>query len=142
MTSVAISRQLADSYANAIYRIDAAPDPVFLRIGQFSQPLAALLHASGQNHAAIISAYNPFSEVISHEENEATHQSLYRLLQQQGHSFIEGMNIDPSMQWPDEKSFLIYGIDSDTAQSIGRQYRQNAIVWIDAIATPRLLWLR
>lgn len=142
MAYSAISQQLVDSYAKTIYRIDTVPKPIYLRIDTFSVPLALLLQDTDSHHAAIVSAYNPFSRPLSIEENSAAHRSLRHCLQHRGYSIVEGSNIDPCAQWPAEKSFFVSGIDPDTAQSIGRQFNQNAIVWIGADAVPRLLLLR
>jgi hypothetical protein len=37
---------------------------------------------------------------------------------------------------------LIWGMDADTAMQWGRHWQQNAVLWSDADARPRLLWLR
>lgn len=55
---------------------------------------------------------------------------------------IESLNVDPSGKWPPEKSFFVPGLDLNTARSIGQQFNQNAIVWIDSEAIPRLILLR
>lgn len=142
MAHSAIPQQLVDSYAKTIYRIDTVPEPIYLHIDTFSAPLALLLQDTDSHHAAIVSAYNPFSRPLPIEENLTAHRSLRHCLQHQGYSIVEGSNIDPCAQWPAEKSFFVSGIDPDTAQSIGRQFNQNAIVRIGADAVPRLLLLR
>ena len=142
MAYSAIPQQFVDNYAKTIYRIDTVPEPIYLRIDTFSAPLALLLQDADSHHAAIVSAYNPFSRPLSIKENLTAHRSLRHCLQHQGYAVVEGSNIDPCAQWPAEKSFFVSGIDPDTAQSIGRQFSQNAIVWIGTDAVPRLLLLR
>ncbi|MBI0412378.1 MAG: DUF3293 domain-containing protein, partial [Nitrosospira sp.] len=41
-----------------------------------------------------------------------------------------------------EKGFLAVGVDLVTAQRLGDQYGQNAILWADEDAVPRLVLLR
>ena len=55
---------------------------------------------------------------------------------------IESLNLDPADSWPAEKSFFVPGLDLNTSQSLGQQFDQNAIVWIDSDAIPRLILLR
>ena len=54
---------------------------------------------------------------------------------------IEGIGIDPSGEWPAEKSFLALGLDLETSRALGREFGQNAIVWAGADAIPRLILL-
>ena len=142
MTRSTVSQQLVGSYVNTIYRIDTAPQPICLSIDQFSQPLALLLQETNQQDSAIISAYNPFSRQIFDAQNLQAHEQLRLFLCNHAYSFIEGRNIDPTKQWPTEKSFFVPGIDLNTAQALGHQFRQNAIIWIDSGAIPRLMLLR
>ena len=45
-------------------------------------------------------------------------------------------------KWPAEPSFLALGIDLVTAKILGRHFDQNALVWINDDAIPRLVLLR
>ena len=140
--SSAIACDLVDSYHHAIYRIDTGPGSIALRIGQFSRSLPDLLNELKCTRAAIISAYNPYSQQLGHDENETAHRSLRKLLIHRSYPIIEGINLDPSGHWPVEKSFFVAGLDLDTAKSIGQKYSQNAILWIAEDAVPRLVLLR
>ncbi len=141
MISSAISAHLITHYTDAHYRIGTLAEPITLRIDQYSAPLARFLATSHQSYAAIISAYNPHSELLSDEENVAAHESLRNSLMHHATPVIESLNIDPAGVWPAEKSFFIPGIDLNTAKSLGQQFNQNAIVWIDRDAIPRLILL-
>jgi hypothetical protein len=55
---------------------------------------------------------------------------------------IESLNIDPANLWPAEKSFFVPELDLNTARALGRQFNQNAMVWIGNDAIPRLILLR
>ena len=142
LISAQISAQLIAHYTQALYRIGATAEFITLRIDQYSQSLVQFLAASDQSCAAIISAYNPYSELLSDAENLAAHESLRNSLIHHATPGIESLNIDPSGAWPVEKSFFIPGIDINAAKSLGQQFRQNAIVWIDRDAIPRLILLR
>lgn len=104
--------------------------------------MAKLLTASKQSCAAILSAYNPHSQLASNEENLAAHEQLRNLLQHRAYPIIESLNIDPTDQWSPEKSLFVPGLDLSTSRSIGQRFNQNAIVWIDNEVIPRLILLR
>lgn len=142
MTRPTVSQQLVDSYVNTIYRIDTTPKPICLSINEFSQPLALLLQKTNRQGSAIISAYNPLSRQLFDAQNLQAHEQLRLYLHNHAYSYTEGRNIDPTGQWPTEKSFFVSGIDLNTAQALGHQFKQNAIVWIDSDAIPRLMLLR
>ena len=43
---------------------------------------------------------------------------------------------------PGEPSYLVFGLKLEAAKTLGRALRQNAIVWSDVDAVPRLILLR
>ena len=69
------------------------------------------------------------------------HEALRNSLMHHTYPVIESLNIDPAGVWPTEKSFFTPGIDINIAKSLGQQFRQNAIVWIDRDTIPRLIFL-
>ena len=142
MIQSVIAKDLIASYLHANYQIGADPESIFLRIDQYSKPLAKLLIASGQSCAAIISAYNPCSRRLSNEKNCAAHESLRNLLNHHSYPIIECLNTDPDDNWPAEKSFFVPGLDLNSAQTLGQQFDQNAIVWIGSGAIPHLILMR
>jgi len=142
LTHSQINEQLIANYHNTHYQIGTISGLITLRIDHFSQALAEFLLTSHQSTAAIISAYNPHSQSLSSEENQSAHESLRQHLMQHGHPMIGGLNIDPTGQWPQEKSFFVLGVDLETARAIGQHFKQNAIVWIQSDAIPHLVLLR
>ena len=142
LTQSVIARNLISGYRDTDYQIGAGSDSISLRIDQYSESLAKLLIASKHPCAAMISAYNPYSQRLSNEENLIAHESLRNNLRRHYCPIIESLNIDPTGRWPTEKSFFVLGADLNTAQSLGQQFNQNAIVWIGNDAIPRLILLR
>ncbi len=136
-----IASNLITSYRDTNYQIGVGFETISLRIDQYSVSLAKLLATSKQSGAVIISAYNPYSQLADNEKNLAAHESLRNFLRHYSPPTIESLNIDPTGKWPIEKSFLIAGMDLDTAQSVGQRFNQNAIVWIGSDAIPRLILL-
>jgi Protein of unknown function (DUF3293) len=85
---------------------------------------------------------NQFSDA---EKSRAT-EKLRAHAEARDRTKIELINVaheaDPTGKWPPEPSRLVLGIDLDTAGSLGRQFRQNGIVWVSANAVPTLVLLR
>ena len=142
MIQSVIAKNLIASYLCANYQIGAGPDSISLRIDQYSEALAKFLISSEQSCAAIISADNPYSLRLRNEKNWDAHESLRNFLICHSYPIIESLNLDPADSWPAEKSFFVPGLDLNTAQTLGQQYDQNAIVWIGNDAIPRLILLR
>lgn len=142
LTLSLISKNLIASYLSTYYQVGTGPDAISLRIEQHSKPLTKLLATFKQSCAAIMSAYNPCSRLVSNEANLAAHELLRNYLNHHSYSTIESLNVDPSGKWPPEKSFFVPGLDLNTARSIGQKFNQNAIVWIENEAIPHLVLLR
>jgi hypothetical protein len=125
----------------ATHFIVSTKPPITLLIGDYSSLLASMLGASSAG-AAFITAYNPRGVLLSDAENTERHRMLIAHLTEQGYEFLEGEGVDPNGEWPGETSVLVLDIDRASAERLGASYDQNAIVWIDTDAIPRLLVLR
>lgn len=141
MTRSVFSHDLIASYLNTDYQINIHNELICLRINHYSQPLAHLLKATQQPSGAIISAYNPQSKLQNDRNNTRAHQLLQHDLCNLGYAIIESLHKDSVEQWPIEKGFLAIGLNLNDARSIGRRFNQNAIVWINSDAIPRLILL-
>ena len=137
----ALSEELIGKYLTAQYQIRMDTSAITLQIGRRSAPLAALLRATANQNAVYITACNPASKLISPEENQSAMVRLYEKVTCYSNHIYCGKSIDPSGEWPAEESLLVLGIDLSTARSIGQEFGQNAIVWIDSAAIPHLILL-
>ncbi len=137
-----INDEIIASYHAAIYHFGTDPSAIELCIGQYSKPLSCLIAESGHRCAVFISAYNPGSRIQCSEFNRVAHDQLHNDLRSHADQIIEGVSSDPSVVWPPEMGFLAVGVDLATAQRLGDQYGQNAILWADEDAVPRLVLLR
>lgn len=115
--------------------------PFTLKVGEHSRTLRRLFTA-GSPSAAYITAFNPRGEPLNESVNLDRHDSLVQYLKDEGLIFLEGEGIDVTGDWKGEPSVLILGIKREDAIQLGRECDQNAIVWIDSDAIPRLLLLR
>ena len=137
-----IAMHIIESYRSAIYQVSSGSDIFIFHIDQYSKQLSQLLAASNPSCAAFITAFNPFSQCKTYEENSAYNAQLHSRLSQYTHQIMDGSSSDPSGHCPTEGSFLAFGINLTMAVELGKQFDQNAIVWIDSDAIPRLILLR
>jgi hypothetical protein len=155
----AIPAQLISAYRATGYRVmppassasrsgeaaSASGREFILHIDEYSRPLSQLFADSGYRCAAFITASNPFSEPHGVEENLAACARLRdELLRRscRAEHILNGEGRDITGTWPGEKSFLVLGLDLETSRQLGREFRQNAVVWVDEDAIPRLILLR
>ncbi|SER04147.1 Protein of unknown function [Nitrosomonas sp. Nm51] len=137
-----LSENLVAQYRQADYRVGCGPDAFVVHIDQYSEPMEKLLTAKSVTNAAIITAYNPLGQIQVAQKNLYAHLSLQRALKRRQCLLIESTNIDPVGTWPDEEGFCVLGTSLETIRMLGLQFRQNAIVWIENDAVPRLYLLR
>jgi hypothetical protein len=115
--------------------------PMTLVVGERNLVLAALHQKAGVECSAFITAYNPFSEKFDPDANAALQEALVDDLRSRGLVFVDGAGQHPSDNWA-EPSFLVLGLSLADSEALGKQYRQNAVIWIGADAVPQLKLLR
>lgn len=140
--SVTAGDALIEAYRATCYRIDAPQGELKLRIDQHDAGLAQLLRDAGVATAAVLTAFNPGSELREATANAAAQARLHRELTQAGYRLLAAVNepMDEAARakWS-EPSLLVQGITQDAALAFARRHRQQAFVWIDDAATPRLM---
>jgi hypothetical protein len=129
------------AYLETHYRV-FGDTPTTLKVDEANPVLAVLHEANAVQSSAFITACNPFSQTSDDASNAARQQTLRSELKARELTFIEGIGQHPSNNWPGEASFLVLGLSLDAAKALGAQHGQNAIIWADTDATPRLVLLR
>lgn len=119
-----------------------APAPFALRIGERSDPLAALHRAHGVVASAYVTACNPCSQDLGAAANAPRMAALRAELLAAGVAFVDGEGVHPSNGWPPEPSLLVLGLTRAAARALGVRHGQDAIVWCDADAIPQIELLR
>ena len=104
--------------------------------------LESIYKTSHKHTAAFITAFNPFSQELSTQENKDRNHKLEELIQSLDFDYIHGEGKCGDGDWDGEKSFLIFGISEEQASEIGKEFEQNAIVWCDKDTIPQLLLLK
>ena len=97
-------------------------------VGEPTPELDDFLRDQGFSAWAYITAYNPRSELLRDDVNQARHNDLIQMLDVDEIPWLSGVGRNPDGSWPADPSVLVWGIDRATAVKIGRTFSQNAIV--------------
>lgn len=116
---------LLAAYQDTVWSVDAPDGRVTVRSG--TRAPAAL------RPSAIVTAYNPASQLQSPEENRRADEALLARIRALGlphrRTLAHGTGGDPAA-W-DEPGWCLAGDTRVAAVTLGRDFGQNAIVWID-----------
>ena len=136
-----IADQLLESYRDTDYRVHGR-EPFSFTIGQPSEPLLRLFKRYRCDCAGFITACNPYSQKLDPGANTQFDRDLMTELISRNLMFFEGVGLGKNPDWPGEASYLVIGLSLQDSRALGHQFKQNAIVWCDAEATPCLVLLR
>lgn len=137
--SVNIDQQLLKAYLNADYCI--VKPSLKIKVGEISRALDVFLMDNNAYYWAFITAWNPHSQLLDQEENEARHLALMQSLIEGKFTFCEGFGETHDDRWPMEKSLMILDISKSDAMRLGRRYQQNSILYGALNSPAQLIWL-
>lgn len=129
--------ELIEAYKNTKYKLVEVN--LTIEIGKSNKELDALLEKHNANEWAFITAYNPYSRVLTDDENKIRHEELKKMTE--NHITYEGYGVGEDPTWEPELSMLTIGISMEDASVLGKKFEQNAIVYGEINNTPRLLIL-
>jgi hypothetical protein len=109
--------------------------------GLKSPSIDELLHRYQVGSGAIITPYNPKSTQLTAEQNEARLLTLKNQLLKLGLPYLDSVSSDQQGEWL-EYGVLVLGIDLIKACEIGREYRQNAVIYMQSNAAPEVIWIQ
>ena len=136
-----IDRRTIQAFLETEYHV-FGNSPFTLRIGEPNAALVAACKRNSSESSAYITACNPNSKPLDDATNAELHTSLRRELTERNLAFIEGVGKHPLSGWPGEASFLIFGIDVETARALSRRSQQDAFVWVGPDWLPQLILLK
>ena len=128
---------LLKAYKNTKYKV--SQHDIVIEIDKFNDKLNELLNKYNSTEWAFITAFNPYSKVLTQVENIERHNELKELT----NSFLtfEGHGVGEDPTWEPELSLLIIGITKEDAILIGNRFEQNAIVLGESNSAPELFIL-
>ena len=122
-----MNQELLDAYSKTKYLVFNTE--IVIEIGKRNSLLEELLKKNGCNECAFITAFNPFSQLLTDDENAKRHQELLTLVKE--YIFFEGEGRGEDSSWKPEKSLFILGISRENARNLGKYFEQNAIVFAE-----------
>lgn len=128
-----------EATSNTSYWIDVDP-AIEIRIGERSDALDALLRKHNVETWSFITAFNPNSETHELAHNLALNEKLSQRIHTAGYAMLEGHDHSDCNAWPDERSFLVLGIERAAARELGREFRQVGIVCGRLGEAPELVY--
>ncbi len=129
------------AYQETQYRVQS-DSPFTLQIGVVNDALLNAHKLYRVECSAFLTACNPYSQIASASDNHVRQHQLANELARRGLRYFPGMVQHPSNQWPGEESFLVLGLNLESAKKLGEQFGQNAIVWCGASGLAELILLR
>lgn len=133
--------ELEAAYRATTYRVFLPQGAVDLRINTANPVLADWLAANGVERWAIVTAFNPRSDRQSVAENLQRQSALEVVLLEDGLEPFAGENVADDDAWLPEDTCFVPGIDLPKAMALASQFGQNAIVYGEMDALPRLEWI-
>ncbi len=140
MSKSQVSNELVDAYTATNFVVESQPT-FTLKVGTHSEGLARLYEKAGVNAACFITAYNPFSVLLTTPHNVARQAELLSDLASLKLKFVFGYGQGIDSDWH-EPSVLILGITHEDSMKLAVKHEQNAFIWCDKQATPNLVLTR
>lgn len=128
---------LLEAYKNTKYKV--FQHDIVIEIDKLNYKLKELLNKYNSTEWAFITAFNPYSKVLTQDENIERHNELKVLTN--SYIIFEGHGVGEDPTWEPELSLLIIGITKEDAIFIGNKFEQNAIVIGKVNSAPELLIL-
>ena len=128
---------LIEAYKNTKYKVFESN--LTIEVDKLNQELDDLLIKHESDKWAFITAYNPYSKVLTQDENISRHNEMKELVS--NYITFEGHGVGEDPTWEPELSLLIIGITKVEASKIGNKFEQNAIVYGELKSSSELLIL-
>lgn len=135
------TKALEDAYLATTYRVFLPGGYADLRIGQVSETLLDWLETAGCSQFAIITAYNPGSQLRATTINAERQSQLECDLLEGNYEPFAGENVPDVADAPTEESCFIPDISMDDACALAEDYGQLAIVCGAADGIAQLVWI-
>lgn len=120
-----ISADLIRAYEAADYWVDFPAGRIVLKIGQ---PFAGIDGFVGRSRLAIVTACNPFSEVLGDAENAERQALLIEAVEAAGLDWFHAAGVDPEEEWTPEPSLAILDPSDQQLDAWLEAFEQNAVV--------------
>ncbi|MCG6150295.1 DUF3293 domain-containing protein [Leptospira levettii] len=118
--------EFTQAYLSTLYKVEGLTDPI--QLGKKNPELDTILTKYNHENWCFMTAWNPHSNLLDLATNRKRNEDLLSEIKTTAkYIVLNGVGESPDVSWSEE-SFLVLGIDKDTAQYLARKYEQNAIV--------------
>ena len=124
-----IPADLVRAYEAAHYWVDFPAGRIVLKI---DQPFAGIDGFGGRSRLAIVTACNPFSEVLGDAENAERQAVLIEAVEAEGLRWFHAAGVDPGEAWTPEPSLAILDPSDEQLDNWMEAFGQNAVVVAEA----------
>ncbi len=132
-------KPMEEEYKNTNYIVYTETENFTLRIGQINKEWDELLIQKSISFYFYITAWNPYSRLLTKEENQKANNHLTEKLKELNLSYYSGVGTSLNSDWS-EDSFCVLGGNKEIAYQLGKVFQQNAIVIGETGMTPELLY--
>src|SRR5258708_7810684 len=108
-------------YTAARYTVLLPDSALVLRVNECCSDLDNLLHSSGINQAAFITAHNPQSKLMSAADNDIRNNQLENRLKDLDLMYFPGIGDCDDGSWTPEASFFVLGISLEDSMKLARE---------------------
>lgn len=99
-----------------------------------------LMNCQGVNKAAILTAWNPKSKLLSENENRIRNTALQEKLVAHGALTYPAIGQGIGASWPGEESFLVFNITTPMLNEVAIEFGQFAYVLLALNKTAELVY--
>lgn len=132
--------ELEKHYLDTTYSIFINEEQYDIKIGK---PLPSVIQKllNKEKSAAILTAWNPQSQLLSSKENKARNNDLNSTLSKYSvfNALGQGSGLSDT-SWPAEESYFIPGIKKEEANKLAVEYGQYAYVWLESEKPASLIF--
>jgi hypothetical protein len=129
LVRLVIPEELIRAYEDAQYWVDLPAGRIVLNIGQ---PFVGFDGFTGRNRLALVTACNPFSEILADAENDARQALLIEAVAAAGLEWFHAAGVDAQEKWTPEPSLAILDASDQQLDAWMEAFEQNAVVVADA----------
>jgi hypothetical protein len=133
-------QSLIEAYKRTDYSALIENKTYILKIDEPNLDWIYFLKEKDQSFYFYITAWNPYSNLVSQDENRRANLELKSKLESLRLLVFDGVGKSWDSDWY-EDSFCTIGGNKDLAIQLGKDYRQNAIVYGSLTENPTLLFL-
>lgn len=137
-----VPAELWQAYLSARFEVDVGGGShVVLTVGQPASGLDS--HWQDNIEAFIVTAHNPYSQLLSAAENQRRGNALLEQVRAEPYSFLPTAAVDAAndtaKKWPDESGVLIFGATIPAAIQLAAEFQQYAIVRVPRVGNVECL---